>query len=143
MMIFLPLLFFNSGMLTVVLFQLMLLISLHLLLFCRADDARLPLSRIVPISPNELNLYRIVIVLRLIILCFFFQYRITHPVNDAYGLWLVSVICEVWFALSWLLDQFPKWYPINRETYLDRLALRQVALLDVLLQDVANASLVI
>ncbi|KAF8663102.1 hypothetical protein HU200_055699 [Digitaria exilis] len=89
-----------------------------------ADEARLPLSRIVPISPNELNLYRIVIVLRLIILCFFFQYRITHPVWDAYGLWLVSVICEVWFALSWLLDQFPKWYPINRETYLDRLALR-------------------
>ncbi|KAI7987795.1 putative cellulose synthase A catalytic subunit 1 [UDP-forming] [Camellia lanceoleosa] len=34
------------------------------------------------------------------------------------------VICEVWFALSWLLDQFPKWSPINRETYLDRLALR-------------------
>ena len=63
--------------------------------------------------------------------------------NNAYGLWLVSVICEVWFALSWLLDQFPKWYPINRETYLDRLALRQVARLDALLQDVANASLVI
>lgn len=121
----------------------MLLICLHLLLFCRADDARLPLSRIVPISPNELNLYRIVIVLRLIILCFFFQYRITHPVEDAYGLWLVSVICEVWFALSWLLDQFPKWYPINRETYLDRLALRQVALLDVFLLDVANALIVV
>ncbi|KAK3160490.1 hypothetical protein QOZ80_1BG0060150 [Eleusine coracana subsp. coracana] len=89
-----------------------------------ADDARLPLSRIVPISANQLNLYRAVIIFRLIILCFFFQYRITHPVRDAYGLWLVSVICEVWFALSWLLDQFPKWYPINRETYLDRLALR-------------------
>nr|AAY43217.1 cellulose synthase BoCesA1 [Bambusa oldhamii] len=88
------------------------------------DDARLPLSRIVPIPSNQLNLYRIVIILRLIILCFFFQYRVTHPVRDAYGLWLVSVICEVWFALSWLLDQFPKWYPINRETYLDRLALR-------------------
>ncbi|VAI42755.1 unnamed protein product [Triticum turgidum subsp. durum] len=71
-----------------------------------------------------LNLYRIVIILRLIILCFFFQYRVSHPVRDAYGLWLVSVICEIWFALSWLLDQFPKWYPINRETYLDRLALR-------------------
>ncbi|KAL5203409.1 hypothetical protein ABZP36_014361 [Zizania latifolia] len=88
------------------------------------DDARLPLSRIVPIPSNQLNLYRIVIIFRLIILCFFFQYRVTHPVNDAYGLWLVSVICEIWFALSWLLDQFPKWYPINRETYLDRLALR-------------------
>ncbi|VAI54335.1 unnamed protein product [Triticum turgidum subsp. durum] len=88
------------------------------------DDARLPLSRIVPIPANQLNLYRIVIILRLIILCFFFQYRVSHPVRDAYGLWLVSVICEIWFALSWLLDQFPKWYPINRETYLDRLALR-------------------
>ncbi|VAI42738.1 unnamed protein product [Triticum turgidum subsp. durum] len=85
------------------------------------DDARLPLSRIVPIPANQLNLYRIVIILRLIILCFFFQYRVSHPVRDAYGLWLVSVICEIWFALSWLLDQFPKWYPINRETYLDRL----------------------
>ncbi|KAJ1685307.1 hypothetical protein LUZ63_016697 [Rhynchospora breviuscula] len=89
-----------------------------------ADDARLPLSRIVPIPSNQLNLYRIVIVLRFIILCFFFQYRITHPVPDAYGLWLTSVICEIWFALSWLLDQFPKWHPINRETYIDRLALR-------------------
>ncbi|EHA8590160.1 putative cellulose synthase A catalytic subunit 1 [Cocos nucifera] len=89
-----------------------------------ADDARQPLSRIVPIPSNQLNLYRLVIILRLIILCFFFQYRITHPVRDAYPLWLTSVICEIWFALSWLLDQFPKWYPINRETYLDRLALR-------------------
>uniref|UniRef100_A0ACD5T6F1 Uncharacterized protein n=1 Tax=Avena sativa TaxID=4498 RepID=A0ACD5T6F1_AVESA len=88
------------------------------------DNARLPLSRIVPIPANQLSLYRIVVVLRLIILCFFLQYRVSHPVHDAYGLWLVSVICEIWFALSWLLDQFPKWYPINRETYLDRLALR-------------------
>lgn len=34
------------------------------------------------------------------------------------------MICEIWFALSWILDQFPKWFPIARETYLDRLALR-------------------
>ncbi|KAM7256330.1 hypothetical protein ACFE04_012071 [Oxalis oulophora] len=89
-----------------------------------ADDARLPLSRIVPIPSAQLTPYRVVIVMRLIILGFFMQYRVTHPVNDAYPLWLISVICEIWFALSWLLDQFPKWYPINRETYLDRLALR-------------------
>jgi cellulose synthase A len=104
-------------------------------LLFRADDARQPLSRIVPIPANQLNLYRVVIILRLIILCFFFQYRVTHPVRDAYGLWLVSVICEIWFALSWLLDQFPKWHPINRETFLDRLALRQVGILDAFLQD--------
>ncbi|KAL0915315.1 hypothetical protein M5K25_015724 [Dendrobium thyrsiflorum] len=88
------------------------------------DDARQPLSRVVPIAANQLNLYRLVIICRLIILCFFFQYRVTHPVPNAYPLWLTSVICEFWFAVSWLLDQFPKWYPINRETYLDRLALR-------------------
>lgn len=89
-----------------------------------ADDARQPLSRVVPISSNHLTPYRVVIILRLIILGFFLQYRVTHPVNDAYPLWLVSVICEIWFALSWLLDQFPKWAPVERETYLDRLALR-------------------
>ncbi|MBA0638563.1 hypothetical protein Godav_025323 [Gossypium davidsonii] len=93
-----------------------------------ADDARQPLSRVVPISSSHLTPYRVVIILRLIILGFFLQYRATHPVKDAYPLWLTSVICEIWFALSWLLDQFPKWYPINRETYLDRLALRSVLL---------------
>ncbi|KAI4376911.1 hypothetical protein MLD38_014616 [Melastoma candidum] len=89
-----------------------------------ADDARQPLSRIVPIPSSHLTPYRVVIILRLIILGFFLQYRVTHPVSGAYPLWLISVICEIWFALSWLLDQFPKWSPINRETYLDRLALR-------------------
>ncbi|KAK1382840.1 Cellulose synthase [Heracleum sosnowskyi] len=88
------------------------------------DDARQPMSRIVPIPSSQLTPYRVVIILRLIILAFFLQYRVTHPVNDAYPLWLVSVICEIWFAVSWILDQFPKWYPINRETYLDRLAIR-------------------
>ncbi|CAA2989595.1 cellulose synthase A catalytic subunit 7 [UDP-forming] [Olea europaea subsp. europaea] len=49
---------------------------------------------------------------------------ILNPVHDALGLWLTSVICEIWFAFSWILDQFPKWFPIERETYLDRLSLR-------------------
>jgi cellulose synthase A len=89
-----------------------------------ADDTRLPMSRVVPIPSSRLTPYRVVIILRLIILCFFLQYRTTHPVKNAYPLWLTSVICEIWFAFSWLLDQFPKWYPINRETYLDRLAIR-------------------
>lgn len=92
----------------------------------RVDDARQPMSRVVPIPSSQLTPYRVVIILRLIILGFFLQYRVTHPVKDAYPLWLTSVICEIWFALSWLLDQFPKWSPINRETYLERLALRSV-----------------
>lgn len=87
-------------------------------------EARQPLWRKVPIASSKINPYRIVIVLRLIILCFFFRFRILTPAYDAYPLWLTSIICEIWFALSWVLDQFPKWFPINRETYLDRLALR-------------------
>eukprot|EP00252_Welwitschia_mirabilis_P015285 TRINITY_DN3357_c0_g2_i1.p1 TRINITY_DN3357_c0_g2~~TRINITY_DN3357_c0_g2_i1.p1 ORF type:complete len:1090 (+),score=185.27 TRINITY_DN3357_c0_g2_i1:411-3680(+) len=89
-----------------------------------ADSARQPLNRTVPIESSQLTPYRIVIILRLIIVAIFFHYRITTPVADAYPLWLVSVICEVWFAVSWILDQFPKWMPVQRETYLERLALR-------------------
>ncbi|KAI4323410.1 hypothetical protein L6164_023018 [Bauhinia variegata] len=88
------------------------------------DEARQPLSRKVSIASSRINPYRMVIVLRLVILCFFLHYRITNPVPNAYALWLISVICEIWFAISWILDQFPKWLPVNRETYLDRLALR-------------------
>ncbi|KAK4783042.1 hypothetical protein SAY86_007416 [Trapa natans] len=90
----------------------------------RIDEARQPLSRKVPIASSKINPYRMVIVARLVILALFLRYRILNPVHDAIGLWLTSVICEIWFAMSWILDQFPKWYPIDRETYLDRLSLR-------------------
>ncbi|CAH9081104.1 unnamed protein product [Cuscuta europaea] len=87
-------------------------------------EARQPLWRKIPISPSLISPYRIVIVLRLIILCFFFHFRVSTPAYDAFPLWIISVICEIWFGLSWILDQFPKWFPMNRETYLDRLSLR-------------------
>ncbi|KMS96891.1 hypothetical protein BVRB_7g180680 [Beta vulgaris subsp. vulgaris] len=87
-------------------------------------EARQPLWRKVPISSSRINPYRIVIVMRLVILAFFLRFRILTPATDAYPLWLISVICETWFAFSWILDQFPKWFPINRETYLERLTLR-------------------
>lgn len=93
-------------------------------LLCRNDEARQPLSRKVSIPSSRINPYRMVIVLRLVVLCIFLHYRLTNPVRNAYALWLVSVICEIWFAVSWILDQFPKWLPVNRDTYLDRLALR-------------------
>ncbi|KAK9109607.1 hypothetical protein Sjap_017667 [Stephania japonica] len=88
------------------------------------DEGRQPLSRKMPIASSRINPYRMIIIIRLVVLGFFFHYRVTHPVKDAFALWLVSVICEIWFALSWILDQFPKWLPIERETYLDRLSLR-------------------
>ncbi|XP_008794369.1 cellulose synthase A catalytic subunit 9 [UDP-forming]-like [Phoenix dactylifera] len=88
------------------------------------DEARQPLSRKVSIASSRINPYRMVIVIRLVVLGFFLRYRLLNPVHDAIGLWLTSVICEIWFAISWILDQFPKWFPIDRETYLDRLSLR-------------------
>ncbi|KAM7472909.1 hypothetical protein LguiA_011092 [Lonicera macranthoides] len=88
------------------------------------DEARQPLSRKVPIASSKINPYRMVIVTRLVVLAIFLRYRILNPVHDALGLWLTSVICEIWFAFSWILDQFPKWFPIDRETYLDRLSFR-------------------
>ncbi|KAL8469605.1 hypothetical protein ACS0TY_032452 [Phlomoides rotata] len=92
------------------------------------DDARQPMSRVVLISSSHLTPYRVVIILRLIILGFFLQYRCTHPVKDTYPLWLTFVICEVWFAFSWLLDQFLKRCLVDRDTFLERLALRYVSL---------------
>nr|GMD85150.1 cellulose synthase A catalytic subunit 2 [UDP-forming]-like [Ipomoea batatas] len=90
----------------------------------KMDEGRQPLSRKIPIPSSKLSPYRLIILLRMVILGLFFHYRILHPVNDAYGLWLTSIICEIWFAVSWIFDQFPKWFPIQRETYLDRLSLR-------------------
>lgn len=98
-----------------------------LFVYCvRKDEGRQPLSRKLPIASSKINPYRLIILLRLAILGLFFHYRILHPVHDAYVMWMTSVICEIWFAISWILDQFPKWYPIERETYLDRLSLRYV-----------------
>ncbi|WVZ22624.1 hypothetical protein V8G54_001168 [Vigna mungo] len=62
--------------------------------------------------------------MRLFILVFFLRFCVLTPAYDAYPLWLASVMCEVWFALSWILDQFPKWFPITRETYFNCLSMR-------------------
>ncbi|XP_072976869.1 probable cellulose synthase A catalytic subunit 8 [UDP-forming] isoform X1 [Typha angustifolia] len=88
------------------------------------EELRQPLSRKVPVPSSRINPYRAAIILRLVALVFFLQYRLANPVRNAYGLWLTSVICEVWFSLSWILEQLPKWKPIRRETYPERLCLR-------------------
>ncbi|KAE8076755.1 hypothetical protein FH972_015382 [Carpinus fangiana] len=75
-----------------------------------------PLSRKIPIPAAIISPYRLLILVRLVVLCFFLQWRLTHPNEDAVWLWLMSVVCETWFAFSWLLDQIPKLCPINRST---------------------------
>lgn len=51
---------------------------------------------------------------RLVALSLFLTWRIRNPNQDAMWLWGISIVCEIWFAFSWLLDQLPKLNPINR-----------------------------
>ncbi|WVZ21972.1 hypothetical protein V8G54_000516 [Vigna mungo] len=87
-------------------------------------SAAAPLSVIIPMAKSKIAPYRTVIIMRLIILGLFFHYRVTNPVDSAFPLWLTSIICEIWFAFSWVLDQFPKWCPVNRQTFIDNLSAR-------------------
>ncbi|XP_043708545.1 cellulose synthase-like protein D4 [Telopea speciosissima] len=81
-----------------------------------ADKPWRPLSRVIPMPAGIISPYRLLIALRLVILCFFLTWRIKHPNEEAMWLWLISVVCEIWFAFSWILDQIPKLCPVNRST---------------------------
>jgi cellulose synthase/poly-beta-1,6-N-acetylglucosamine synthase-like glycosyltransferase len=61
-------------------------------------------------------LNRLLVVVRMLILGFFLAWRIQNPNRDAMWLWGMSIVCEIWFAFSWLLDILPKLNPINRAT---------------------------
>ncbi|KAH7283954.1 hypothetical protein KP509_34G032400 [Ceratopteris richardii] len=80
-----------------------------------------PLSRKVKIRPTILGPYRLIVLIRLIALAFFLSWRVRNPNRDAMWLWGMSVVCEIWFAFSWVLDQLPKLKPINRSTDLEAL----------------------
>lgn len=64
-------------------------------------------------------IYRLLILVRIVALGLFMEWRITNPNEDAIWLWGMSVICELWFGFSWLLDQLPKLCPVDRVTDLD------------------------
>ncbi|KAF6153328.1 hypothetical protein GIB67_003518 [Kingdonia uniflora] len=75
-----------------------------------------PLSRKIPIPAAIISPYRLLVVVRFISLGFFLTWRVKHPNEDAIWLWGMSIVCEIWFAFSWILDQIPKLCPINRST---------------------------
>ncbi|KAF8377961.1 hypothetical protein HHK36_031350 [Tetracentron sinense] len=75
-----------------------------------------PLSRKLPIPAAIISPYRLLIAVRLVVLGFFLTWRVKHPNEEAIWLWAMSIVCEIWFAFSWILDQIPKLCPINRST---------------------------
>ncbi|CAL1376226.1 unnamed protein product [Linum trigynum] len=78
------------------------------------DKQRKPLTRTVSIPATILGPYRLLIVIRMVALAMFIEWRVTNPNEDAIWLWGMSVVCELWFSFSWLLDQLPKLCPVKR-----------------------------
>ncbi|XP_043717006.1 cellulose synthase-like protein D3 [Telopea speciosissima] len=75
-----------------------------------------PLTRKLRIPAAVISPYRLLIFVRMVVLSLFLMWRIKHKNKDAIWLWGMSVVCEIWFAFSWLLDQLPKFNPVNRST---------------------------
>ncbi|BBN01217.1 cellulose synthase-like protein [Marchantia polymorpha subsp. ruderalis] len=80
------------------------------------EKNRRPLTRKLAIPAGVISPYRFLALLRLVVLGFFLAWRIQNPNKDALWLWGMSVVCEIWFAFSWILDQLPKLNPVNRST---------------------------
>ncbi|EFJ32798.1 cellulose synthase-like D3-1, glycosyltransferase family 2 protein [Selaginella moellendorffii] len=85
------------------------------------EKARKPMSRKTGVSAAILSPYRLLVIVRLAVLGLFLEWRVRHPNRDAMWLWGMSVVCEIWFAFSWVLDQLPKLCPVNRATDLNAL----------------------
>ncbi|CAM8949849.1 unnamed protein product [Rhodiola kirilowii] len=82
-----------------------------------------PLTRKIKVPQKVLSPYRLLVVIRLITLVLFLIWRVQNPNPEAVWLWGMSIVCEIWFAFSWVLDQLPKLNPINRAA--DLAALRE------------------
>ncbi|CAN1305067.1 Cellulose synthase-like protein D4 [Linum perenne] len=85
----------------------------------RTDKPWKPLSKTTQVDAKILTPYRLLIAIRFVVLVFFLHWRVTHPNRDAIWLWAMSIVCELWFAFSWILDQIPKLSPVNRSTDLE------------------------
>ncbi|KAL9267135.1 Cellulose synthase-like protein [Drosera capensis] len=73
-----------------------------------------PLTRKLRIPAAVISPYRLLVLVRLVALALFLTWRVRNPNPDAPWLWGMSVVCEIWFAFSWILDQLPKLNPVSR-----------------------------
>lgn len=65
---------------------------------------------------------RFFILVRLVAIVAFFAWRIEHRNRDGVWLWATSMVADVWFGFSWLLNQLPKLNPVKRVPDLAALA---------------------
>ena len=57
--------------------------------------------------------YRLLIIVRLIAVFLFFAWRIRHNKSDIMWFWTMSIVGDMWFGFSWLLNQLPKFNPVK------------------------------
>ncbi|KAG6481188.1 hypothetical protein ZIOFF_057783 [Zingiber officinale] len=69
------------------------------------------MSRKINVPTAILAPYRLLILFRIIVLGLYHAWRIKNRNEDAMCLWGISVVCEIWFSFSWLLEQLPKLNP--------------------------------
>ncbi|KAK3125327.1 hypothetical protein QOZ80_7BG0603390 [Eleusine coracana subsp. coracana] len=78
------------------------------------NSSRAVLFRTMKVKGSILHPYRFLILVRLIAIVAFFTWRIKHKNQDGVWLWYMSMVGDVWFGFSWLLNQLPKLNPIKR-----------------------------
>ncbi|KAF7008084.1 hypothetical protein CFC21_022941 [Triticum aestivum] len=87
------------------------------------EEGRPLLFRTYKVKGTLLHPYRALIFIRLIAVLLFFVWRIKHNKSDIMWFWTMSVVGDVWFGFSWLLNQLPKFNPVK--TIPDMVALRR------------------
>ncbi|XP_062188823.1 probable mixed-linked glucan synthase 3 [Phragmites australis] len=80
---------------------------------CGGEDGRPLLFRTYKLKGAILHPYRALIFMRLVAVLLFFVWRIRHNRSNVMWFWMMSVVGDVWFGFSWLLNQLPKFNPIK------------------------------
>ncbi|KAM0915206.1 hypothetical protein ACQ4PT_010980 [Festuca glaucescens] len=58
-----------------------------------------------------INLYRLLTLIRVMVVILFFTWRMKHRDSDSMWLWWISIVGDFWFGLTWLLNQITKFKP--------------------------------
>ncbi|XP_047079501.1 probable mixed-linked glucan synthase 9 [Lolium rigidum] len=58
-----------------------------------------------------INLYRLLTLIRVVLVILFFTWRMDHQDSDSMWLWWISVVGDLWFGVTWLLNQVTKLKP--------------------------------
>ncbi|KQK15829.1 mixed-linked glucan synthase 2 [Brachypodium distachyon] len=91
-------------------------------MYSGTDASRPILFRTMKVKGSILHPYRFFILVRLVAIVAFFAWRIEHRNRDGVWLWATSMVADVWFGFSWLLNQLPKLNPVKRVPDLAALA---------------------